>query len=235
MAEDAPGDRRMNEILLALADDEHLMGHRHSEWIGVAPFLEEDLAFASIGQDELGHASAIYELITDDVEHFVLARDEGDWRSCWLVEEPCRAWEDALVRHLLYDTAERYRWENLAQSGTAKLQAIAGRALREEDYHRRHATVLVERLLDATEESRRRITGALERLLPLTVGLLDPLADLAVDWRDEVTALFAAHDVFPAWLDAGLGDDQRTRRSEHFREIHDALTEVLRLDPAARW
>ena len=49
-------------VLLAFADDEHLMGQRHTEWIGVAPFLEEDLAFASIGQDELGHAAMLYAL-----------------------------------------------------------------------------------------------------------------------------------------------------------------------------
>ena len=52
------------EHLLALADDEHLIGQQHTEWIGVAPFLEEDLAFASIAQDELGHAAALYEVIT---------------------------------------------------------------------------------------------------------------------------------------------------------------------------
>ncbi len=47
------------EYLLAFADDEHLMGQRYTEWIGVAPFLEEDLALASIGQDELGHAAML--------------------------------------------------------------------------------------------------------------------------------------------------------------------------------
>ena len=42
--------------LLALADDEHMVGARHTNWIGLGPFLEEDLAFCSIAQDELGHA-----------------------------------------------------------------------------------------------------------------------------------------------------------------------------------
>ena len=42
---------QVREFLLALADDKHLMGQQHAEWIGVTPFLEEDLAFCSIGQD----------------------------------------------------------------------------------------------------------------------------------------------------------------------------------------
>ena len=32
----------LREYLLALADDDHLMGQQHTEWIGVAPFLEEE-------------------------------------------------------------------------------------------------------------------------------------------------------------------------------------------------
>ena len=38
-------DPSLREHLLAFADDEHLMGQGHTEWIGVAPFLEEDMAF----------------------------------------------------------------------------------------------------------------------------------------------------------------------------------------------
>ena len=52
--------------LLALADDEHMIGARHTNWIGLGPFLEEDLAFCSIAQDELGHAIGLYELLLDE-------------------------------------------------------------------------------------------------------------------------------------------------------------------------
>jgi ring-1,2-phenylacetyl-CoA epoxidase subunit PaaC len=242
------------EVLLALADDEHLMGHRHSEWVCVAPFLEEDLAFASIGQDELGHAAALYELLspTDDIEHLAVGRDAADWRSCWLVEQPCRRWEEALVRHFLYDTAERLRWENLRRSSVAGVAAIADRALREEDYHHRHATVLVARLLDANHESRHKIEEGLARLLPLAVAQWEPVAGeeaavadgtvarssqaLAAEWREDVDAVLRPHGVALEWpavepeLQRG-----RTARSEHFAEIQHALTEVIALDPAASW
>ena len=44
--------------LLEIADDELILGWRNSEWTGVAPFLEEDVAFSSIAQNEIGHARA---------------------------------------------------------------------------------------------------------------------------------------------------------------------------------
>lgn len=222
----------MRDELLALADDEHLMGHRHSEWVCVAPFLEEDLAFASIGQDELGHALALYDLLDDDAEHLALRRPPDAWRSCWLVELPCRAWEEALVRHWLYDTAERHRWEALAASSEKEIAAIAARALREEDYHGRHATVLVARLLDATEESRARIVGAVTALLPFAVGMWESASGDEAAWRSEVETMMRRQDVAVTWPEP-VGS--RSQRSTHFDEIHDALTEVLRIDPGASW
>lgn len=226
----------MDPVLLALADDEHVMGHRHSEWVGIAPFLEEDLAFASIGQDELGHALALYGLLAEDAERLALRRLPGEWRSCWLVEQPCRAWEEALVRHWLYDTAERFRWEALTASSVPGVAALAARALREEDYHRRHAGALVDRLLDATDASRAHVVDALTALLPLGVALWESVEGDVGAWRAEIAATLDRHDVQIAWpaVDPTL-QGGRTVRSEHFDEIHDALTEVLRIDPDATW
>ena len=55
------------------------MGQQHTEWIGVAPFLEEDLAFCSIAQDELGHAAMLYELLAEDggVDRLAFGRPAG--------------------------------------------------------------------------------------------------------------------------------------------------------------
>ena len=47
----------------ALGDDELVLGHRHSEWTGFAPHIEEDVAFSSIAQDEIGHAANYYMLL----------------------------------------------------------------------------------------------------------------------------------------------------------------------------
>ena len=50
------------ELLLTMADDEFVSGFTDSEWTGIAPTLEEDVAFSSIAQNEIGHARALYEL-----------------------------------------------------------------------------------------------------------------------------------------------------------------------------
>ncbi len=169
-------------VLLAFADDEHLMGQRHTEWIGVAPFLEEDLAFASIGQDELGHAAMLYELVISDlsgetpsaqaVDALAFRRDPADYRSCWLVEAPCTEWATALVRHWLYDTAEALRWRELAGSSDARVRDIAARAMSEERYHLRHADALLDALVDDSDAGA-RVAAALAEMLPLGVALFD--------------------------------------------------------------
>ena len=58
---------RAAELLLEIADDELILGWRDSEWTGIAPFLEEDVAFSSIAQNEIGHARALYELAALDL------------------------------------------------------------------------------------------------------------------------------------------------------------------------
>ena len=55
------------DLLLTLADDELILGWRNSEWTGIAPFLEEDVAFSSIAQNEIGHARALYQLVAREL------------------------------------------------------------------------------------------------------------------------------------------------------------------------
>ena len=240
------------EFLLAFADDEHVIGQRHTEWIGLGPFLEEDLALTSIAQDELGHAAGLYSLVSEDVDQLAFFRDASEYRCCWLVEQPGTDWSRALVRHWLYDLAERHRWEAVSGSGVAELAGLAARALREEAYHRRHAQVLVDRLMSGSEEARAHVVDALDAYLPLAVALFEPVAgeqaaiaegvvttstaDLLEPWWDEVTSVLALHDlridrpdVAPD-LQAG-----RTVRTDHFGAMHRDITEVLRIDPTGDW
>jgi ring-1,2-phenylacetyl-CoA epoxidase subunit PaaC len=238
--------------LLALADDELITGHRHSEWLGIAPFLEEDLAYASIAQDELGHARALFGLLTDDIDGLAFGRPASDFRSAWIVELPCPMWEDALARHFLYDLAETVRWQALLTSTVPGLRDLAVKALREEEYHLRHAGPLVRRMLMGTDESRSRMVGALRRLYPLgrsifeqteheddaissgAVGL--PAASLEEIWRGALAEELAASGVALDWdaTPTGTGG-RRGVRSEHFGDLLETMTAVLSLDPAATW
>ena len=54
----------LSSLLLTLADDELVIGYWDTEWTGIAPILEEDVAMSSIAQDEIGHALAYYEMLS---------------------------------------------------------------------------------------------------------------------------------------------------------------------------
>lgn len=235
--------------LLALADDEHIVGARHTAWIGLGPFLEEDLAFCSIAQDELGHALALYGMLVDPVEvdHFALLRDPSDYRSCWLVERECSEWSDALVRHWLYDRAEALRWQPLADSRHQPLAALAERARREEEFHLQHALQLMSRI--ATSQEAPRIADAIGRLLPSAIAMWDgaqPADELRVDdlparWERDVRGDLETWDLAIDWPGeaavAAVRDRQlaRTARSPDFERLRQDLVRVVTVDPAATW
>ncbi len=240
----SPGER---EYLLAFADDEHLMGQQHTEWIGTAPFLEEDLAFCSIAQDELGHAAALYELL-GDADDLAFRRDPAGYRSCALVELPCPDWAEALARHWLYDLAERHRWEALGAGLDGRLDGVVARAQREEEYHRRHAAALVSRLYGHEGDAHDRLDDAIRSLLPFADALWEPVAgehdahgaglatvasaQLGARWRLEVETLVGS--VTWEGLDRPAQDARRSR-TQHFAPLFDRLTEVFRIDPTAAW
>lgn len=195
------------ELILALADDELCIGQRHSSWIGIAPFLEEDLAFISIAQDELSHARALYRLVATDgagdasegdmeiereIDRLAMGRPFDQYRSCWFAEDACTEWADALVRHVLYDEAETLRWQALRHSSLPALASLAERVLVEEVYHRRHGTTLLVRLLRGTQESRRCIEASLGRLAPLAATMFEPTQGEEQALREGITRVGAA-------------------------------------------
>ena len=240
----------IKEYLLAFADDEHLMGQQHTEWIGIAPFLEEDMAFASIGQDELGHASMLYALILEDsseIDAFIFNRKPEEWRSCQLVESNHRNWEEALIRHWCYDMAEDLRWELFRESSLPELVLISERALKEEKYHRQHADALVENLL-TVPASQSRLMKALEEIVPEVVELFSSIpgeteaissglvsgkyCDVFSTWRSRVENRFGALD---SKLFTTSDHQSRTKRHSDFGPLYGRIREVFLLDPKAVW
>src|SRR5438132_6868941 len=138
--------------LLAWADDELVLGHRDSEWTGFAPQIEEDVAFSSIAQDELGHAALLYGLIAalsdDDPDRLALRRPVADYRHAALVERPNGDWAHAISRHYLSDLADACRTDTLCDSAYAALAGIARTMVREEHDHLMDRDVCGERLRD---------------------------------------------------------------------------------------
>src|SRR4029078_1664005 len=85
------------DLLLSLADDELILGWRNSEWTGIAPSLEEDVAFSSIAQNEIGHARALYELAARErgtsADALAFDRAPEEYRCSRLVELRLLDWE----------------------------------------------------------------------------------------------------------------------------------------------
>ncbi len=166
----------MNEraqLLLAIADDELILGWRDSEWTGVAPFLEEDVAFSSIAQNEIGHARALYELAARDLgttaDELAFDRRPEEYRCAELVELRLPGWEHTIARHYLYEAADAERLEQLKASDDEELAGLAAKIDREEVYHRMHAEMWFDRLKDEP-----RFTAALEELRPLAAAIAEP-------------------------------------------------------------
>jgi ring-1,2-phenylacetyl-CoA epoxidase subunit PaaC len=164
-------------LVTALADDELIIGHRHSEWTGFAPHIEEDVAFSSIAQDEIGHAAAYYSLIAEvtdtSPDRMALGREPDDYRNAVLCERPNRDWSYSLVRHWLYDTADDVRLEALQGGPHAELAALTTKLRREERYHLLHANAWIKRVSEGPVEGRTRLIDALGNCYPEALALFD--------------------------------------------------------------
>lgn len=178
MTSDSKG---LRSLLLAAADDELIIGHRHSEWTGWAPHIEEDIAFSSIAQDEIGHANLFYKLLSEidgrTPDEIALARQPNEYRHAIVCERPNGDWAYTLARHFLYDSAEQTRLEAFAESSYSPLADVSEKLLREERYHRLHAEAWLERLANGPVEGRHQISVALISAMRDAVGLFEPIED----------------------------------------------------------
>ena len=146
------------ELLLAIADDELILGWRNSEWT------------------EIGHARALYELAASELgtsaDELAFDRSPDEYRSAPLVELRQLEWARTIARHWLYETADEIRIDALKSSDDEAIAGLAAKMDREEAYHRIHAEMWVDRLL-AAPEGRERLNEAVDELWPYALGVLD--------------------------------------------------------------
>jgi ring-1,2-phenylacetyl-CoA epoxidase subunit PaaC len=210
------------QLLLEIADDELVLGWRNSEWTGIAPFLEEDVAFSSIAQNEIGHARALYELAARELgttaDELAFDRKPEEYRCAELVElRFVPDWARTIARHYLYETADAVRIESLKDSDDAEVAGLAAKIDREETYHRIHADMWLDRLRDEPA-----VREALTELWPYALGLLaDALRPRLVERvRVELP------DVEPV---------ERNGHTDGFAHLWEEMTEVRRSVPGATW
>src|SRR4029077_16251136 len=177
----APAGLGIESLLRSMADDEFVIGFSDSEWTGIAPILEEDIAMSSLAQDELGHAAALYGLLADltgtDVDAMAYDREPADYRHCRLLDHGRGDWAMTIARRFLYDSADVVRLQAVADGSWAPLAGLVGKLLREERYHRMHAGAWLDRLARNDGEARDRLLAALRELGPDAATVFAPLPD----------------------------------------------------------
>lgn len=251
------------KFLVALADDEFVLGHRDSEWTGYAPILEEDIAFSNIAQDEIGHALVwytIHEQLTGKSPDWMgFERDWKQFMSCHFVSYPKDDFAYTVVRQYLFDEAEQVRLRSLVSSSFQPIKEAAEKILMEEGYHLLHSKGLVERLGDATEESHNRMQKAVDQAFPQALGMFE---ELAQEEKLTEAGVFAGNDilreqwlerVIPTLTSASLNvpverldgkitirckpdlGGRKSWQNEHLKELVKDMQSVYKMAPGGRW
>lgn len=245
----------LGELLLSIADDEFVIGFWDSEWTGIAPMLEEDVATSSISQDEIGHAQALYQLLAeltgDDPDRIAFGREPEAYRHAALLNHPRTDWAFTVARRYLYETADAVRLAALARTSYAPLAQLTAKMRREERYHLMHLAAWMARLADGGDDARYRLDHALAALWPdaqavftpipgeerlVEAGILpEPMATLRRRWVDEVGERLRSLGLSALDPDLEPAPDGRSRRTDDFRWLHGEFTMVARSDPGATW
>jgi len=241
------------ELLLTLADDEFVIGFWDSEWTGIAPMLEEDVATSSIAQDEIGHARALYELLAEltgeEADAIAYGREPEAYRHASLLDHERGDWAATVARRYLYETADAVRLGAMASSAHEPLALLAGKMRREETYHLLHAEAWLRRLAEGGGDATDRLAEALRRLWPDAQDVFAPLVheEALVSTGVLRTPMRALHAEWVArvrpTLEPIAGDlpaspprlDGRERRTDAFRWLHGELTSVARSGAGTIW
>lgn len=257
--------RALQELLFQAADDDYILAYRGAEWLGLAPHIEEDVAFSSMSQDMMGHAAMLYEMLeelgagkADDLAHM---RRPDAFRNAILVERPNGTgdyadqphydWAYAIARYSLYGVFKQIRLEALAYSTYVPLAQAAGKMQREHHYHVRYWHMWFKRLAGSTEDARDRLNTALGQVWSdvgelfllgrastsiVGFGLIAGEDDISQRWMNATRNMFASNGI--DWPGDWGVPVQKGREGQHTDDLAQAvntLSEVYRLDPAASW
>lgn len=246
----------LRAVLMMMGDSELVIGHRHSEWTGFAPSAEEDVAFSSIAQDEMGHAHLYYALLVGadneaNVDRLALDRGPRAFRHLPVLHAPNGDWFFTIARHFFWDVLEDVFLRAALDSSAPLLGSAARRLLNEEQYHVEHAQEWID-LLSGSSRPRARLSRGLARVFRLAgnpfsvrrefdaaaaAGLLLHSGDLAAKFRAAVVERLGGR-LTAGEMDivlAQLGPDGHDRVPPGLLRLHTDLTGLRRAHPGATW
>jgi len=250
-------DAALFEYLCRLGDNTLVLGHRLSEWCGVAPVLEEDIALANIALDLIGQTQMWLGLAAEvedegrSADDLAMRRDAWDFRNLLLVEQPNGDFGQTLMRQFLFDAWHLEMLSALSHSSDDRVAGIAAKALKEVTYHLERSGDTVIGLGDGTEESHDRMQSALDRLWPyvgemfitddidtqMRKGGVGPDLDALREAFDaKVTAILTAATLaIPESPFAHQGGKTGLRHTEHLGHMLTQMQWLQRAYPGASW
>jgi ring-1,2-phenylacetyl-CoA epoxidase subunit PaaC len=240
------------EYALWLGDDSLILAQQLGWWIARAPELEEDVALGNIGLDMLGHARSLLHYAgtasgrsEDDLAYW---RDEPEFRSAWLFEQPNGDFAHTIVRQLFAAHYLEALYLRLMDSADATLAAIAAKSVKEVAYHVDHAEQWMLRLALGTDESRARVTVALTDMWPYLDELFEdhPLIDrlegvavrpssLRSEVQDAVAAILERCELSAPMVAMASGGGRSGRHSSYLGYLLAEMQVLARQHPGAKW
>ncbi|WP_226642517.1 1,2-phenylacetyl-CoA epoxidase subunit PaaC [Mesobacillus subterraneus] len=253
------------ELLFQLADDDFMIAYRGSEWLGLAPHIEEDVAFSSISQDTMGHAAMYYQLLSDlgagDADQLAHARPSEERKNAVLLEkvngpgtylnEPHYDWALAVVRNYFYAQAKKVKIESLKNSSYQPLAEAAVKVNMELYYHLLHWKTWFSQLVSAGGEARTRMEDAMAKVFDELEGLfsmgdraeeftkhhlIDSEEVLRARWMQMMSPVFESLGLkLPEQFGMNSGNGRNGEHTADLQAALDTLGEVYSFDPAASW
>lgn len=253
------------ELLYQLADDDFILAYRGSEWLGLAPHIEEDVAFSSINQDMMGHAAMFYQLLEDlgegDVDDLSHSRKTNERKNGVLLERVNGPghylgkhefdWAYTVVRHYFYTQFKKVRMDSLKTSSYQPLADVAVKVRMEIYYHLLHWKTWFLQLMQSNSDSRGRMEKAVQRVWDdvdsllcygpngddiVKAGLIEAEDKLLQRWKHFLTPVFeAVHLSIPEELKPAAASGREGVHTKDLEEALAVLSEVYYMDTTASW
>ncbi|WP_455675469.1 1,2-phenylacetyl-CoA epoxidase subunit PaaC [Pradoshia sp.] len=255
----------VKELLYQLADDDFIHSYRGSEWLGLAPHIEEDVASSSITQDTMGHAAMFYQLLEElgegDANQLAHERSAGKRRNAIILElengpghymgEPSYDWAFAVVRNYFYTQAKMVKIQSLQASSYQPLADVAVKVRMELHYHLMHwRTWFIQLLSSGHEEALVRMKAAIEKTSNdfkgvfsygeyreafVGQGLIEDEEMLIERWHQALAPSLESVGLSRTEISLALGEGRRGIHTKDLDRALETLREVYAIDKAATW
>ncbi|MCM3732899.1 phenylacetate-CoA oxygenase subunit PaaC [Fictibacillus nanhaiensis] len=253
------------ELLYQMGDDDFILSFRGSEWLGLAPHIEEDVAFSSISQDMMGHANLYYHLLEDlgegEADRLAHLRSPDQFRNAIILEEvngpgtylkePEYDWAFAVVRNYFYAVHKQIRLDSLRHSSYGPLAEAARKIMTEQYYHLMHWEIWFKQLMTSTDEAIQRMNAAIEKVWKdfggvLTLGpsyaeivkanLIDDEAVMKKRWTNKMEAVLKEVGAgYPGEPRMERGNGRNGVHTDDLKQALSTLSEVYATNPATGW